>query len=641
MQEEVAVEEGSDSDLSLPVPSRSSAGKRPARIQAPAAAPTLPYPRNSSEAALAPGLRLIAAIEDAHRLVSAGTAVTHLQEALRNRPFPSVDQHKQLPQLAHGRQGQDIESAVRNAAKTYCRDQSSSVDPSSGWVQAGRLQRAPSRSTAEPSAAEGAFPGDVVKSTVYGIVNVLADKDLGEDCLLNAGSSFLDIGSGYGNVVFQAATCIPTLPCVGIEFKHDVWQKSREILATLRIQGSRLDNVALHFGEAAQFIASSGSTFTHIYFFDKERRQCDLQPIARALATMPWKIFCSAKTANDWAKCGLFLTEVRPKGRGVQFKLAVSQEEKKVHFYKKYELPPAVTELLEVIKTFLFRSGHCQNKITMGIRAILQAFSPLSRWALAKDDDDEPAGFVFPPLVTELVRFSALEELPAGDFTDLFFQIDKSITNMTEHGADVARWAITDYFLAWPHYLPEFRYEDLDLSIDLPELKGLSTFKKLQKILRGNLEGVKAPWKKKLEDNLFKWDVHDYGSKKGWGLVATQGLAKNSYIAIYGGEIFSKNKPPRVQTHVLHFANTQAEFAINGYDVRTFTKIAQGALANDSLRDAPNSQIAWVSQSSSSVLGHLSQVPILQLTKDISAGTEIVFKYSPNSQYPASINYKE
>ena len=70
VQEEVAVEEGPGSDLSLPVPSRSSAGKRPARIQAPAAASTLPYPRNSSEAALAPGLRLIAAIEDARRAVA-------------------------------------------------------------------------------------------------------------------------------------------------------------------------------------------------------------------------------------------------------------------------------------------------------------------------------------------------------------------------------------------------------------------------------------------------------------------------------------------------------------------------------------------------------------------------------------------
>ena len=99
------------------------------------------------------------------------------------------------------------------------------------------------------------------------------------------------------------------------------------------------------------------------------------------------------------------------------------------------------------------------------------------------------------------------------------------------------------------------------------------------------------------------------------------------------------NLPPR--THVLHFANTQAEFAIDGYKARTLTKIAQGALANDSLRNAPNSRIVWVSHSSSNVLGHLSQVPILQLSKDVSAGTEIVFKYSPNSQYPASINYEE
>ena len=38
---------------------------------------------------------------------------------------------------------------------------------------------------------------------------------------------------------------------------------------------------------------------------------------------------------------------------------------------------------------------------------------------------------------------------------------------------------------------------------------------------------------------------------------------------------------------------------------------------------------------------YLSPVPIIRLSKDVSAGTEIVFKYSPNSQYPASINYEE
>jgi hypothetical protein len=244
---------------------------------------------------------------------------------------------------------------------------------------------------------------------------------------------------------------------------------------------------------------------------------------------------------------------------------------------------------------------------------------------------------VLPPLASGLG-----EDYTGNDnFHNLFLQIHDAIANMTDYGADVARWAITDHLLAWPHYEPELRYDDLDLTIDLPELKGLSTFSKLQKILYGNLGGVNALWKKKLEGNLFKWDVHDYGKQKGWGLAATQDLAKGSYIAIYGGKIFDKNNPPRVQTHVLHFADTKAEFAIDGYKARNLTRIAQGALANDSLRNAPNSHIVWVNQSSSTVLGHLSQVPILRLSKDVSVGTEIVFKYSPNSQYPASINYEE
>ena len=609
-----------------------------APIQAPAAQspfttfaidPSHPLPM----AALA--LRRAAHEEENARAHAVVTEVTRFQEAVLEQPPLPTDNHKQLPKLVYANQGKDIESAVQKAAKMYCRDQSSGVDSSKGWVQEGRLQRAPSRSTAKPSDSEGAFPGDVIKSTVYHIVNFLTDDDyLGENCLLRAGSSFLDIGSGYGNVVFQVATCIPTLPCVGIEYKKDVWRKSREILATLRLQGSRLDNVALYFGEAAQSIANSGGTFTHIYFFDKERNSRDLQQVARALAPMPFKIFCSAKTERDWAECGLFLTEIKPKGRDIQFKMAVSVEAKKVHFYKKDALPEAVAELLESIRNFLFCGGHNQTTTTLGVRAILQAFSPLSRWALGRDDESDE--FVFPPLASGLGE----DDTGNDNFHNLLLRIHEAIANMTDYGADVARWAITDHLLAWPHYPPELRYDDLDLTIDLPELKGLSTFSKLRKILYGNLEGVTAPWKKKLEDNLFKWKVDNYGPKKGWGLAATEDLVKGSYIAIYGGMIFDKNKPPRVQTHVLHFTDTQTRFAIDGYIVHNLTKIAQGALANDSRRK-PNAYIDWVKQSSLPSLSYLSSVPILRLSKDVSAGTEIVFKYSPNSQYPASINYEE
>ena len=55
-----------------------------------------------------------------------------------------------------------------------------------------------------------------------------------------------------------------------------------------------------------------------------------------------------------------------------------------------------------IIQNFLFHSGHNQAKITLGVRATLQAFSPLSRWILSRDDDDESDDFVFPPLASEL-----------------------------------------------------------------------------------------------------------------------------------------------------------------------------------------------------------------------------------------------
>ena len=142
-------------------------------------------------------LRRAAHEEENARAHAVVTEVTHFQEAALEHPLLSTDNHKQLPKLVYANQGKDIESAVQKAAKMYCRDQSSGVDSSKGWVQEGRLQRAPSRSTAKPSDSEGAFPGDVIKSTVYHIVNFLTDDDyLGENCLLRAGSSFLDIGSG-------------------------------------------------------------------------------------------------------------------------------------------------------------------------------------------------------------------------------------------------------------------------------------------------------------------------------------------------------------------------------------------------------------------------------------------------------------
>jgi hypothetical protein len=242
-----------------------------------------------------------------------------------------------------------------------------------------------------------------------------------------------------------------------------------------------------------------------------------------------------------------------------------------------------------------------------------------------------------PPLVTELKGDDNAETCK------LIKDIRKILHEHTPHEQFRARWALTDYLLAWPHYLPEDRLLDLELADSpseqlRPPPPTPPSFKVLQTILNGDFAGVDMPWVQNIKDNLIRWKVMDVGDK-GLGLVAVGVLSRNTYITIYGGTIFDKNHLPSGSlTHVLNIANTNMQYVIDGHDARRLPQVAQGGLANDGGRKS-NARVEWLPMTRAASLAHLPRVPVLRLTREVRSGTEITIPYSPNHQYSAAIDY--
>ena len=142
-----------------------------------------------------------------------------------------------------------------------------------------------------------------------------------------------------------------------------------------------------------------------------------------------------------------------------------------------------------------------------------------------------------PPLVDEL------EDDDDRDGTcKLIEDIREILPELTTPEQFRARWALTDYLLAWPHYLDKDRRDDLDLPDKSSERPTPPAFEALQTILNGHLKGVDMPWVQNLSDNLIRWKVANV-SGKGLGLVATGTISRNTCITIYGGTIFDKDQP--------------------------------------------------------------------------------------------------
>ena len=525
--------------------------------------------------------------------------------------------------------GKAIESAIKPLAAAYCRGQSHQDHPPGK-----RPRREPSLQSGARPFEQGPTQEDVCKSTVYNIVDFLV-KDVNEELRFRHGSSFLDIGSGFGNVVLQAAICVPDVRCVGVEVVQDIWLQSRKVLSRLRLQGYPLDNVALYSGEASKFITGSGEAFTHIYSFDMVFMKADRERLARVLSPMPFKVFCSSRSLSDWADEGLYLERIEPPKK-IQYTFAASGRTRQTFFYTKAALPSFVTELFRDVGPFFFKSRRGTARTTLIIRAVLQAYSPLSRWL---HYDNEGVFDRLPPLA---------DELKDDDYTETRKLIEDIREVLLTHTPDEqfrARWALTDYLLAWPDYLPKDRLLDLELADEPPEqLEPLPptspSFEMLQNVLNGDLAGVDMPWVQNIRDNLIRWKVTDVDGK-GLGLVATGVISKNTCIAIYGGTIFDKKHlPSGPHTHVLNITNVNMRYVINGHGAAHLPKVVQGGLANDGGRKS-NAKVDWLSYTKATSLTHLTRVPVLRLTRQVQPGTEITFPYSPNYQYSPAIDYSE
>ena len=590
----------------------------------------LPGPRSDSAR--------VAGLKEEEGVPSTRTRSAHIHAPVGPPPLPyeyariqtAVRQGQPSQRLPRDELGKIIEQAVRPYTSAECPEQVHGLH----LGPRGKRPRRDPRQQPPVSSSEYSPPGDVCKSTVFAIIDFLSGEDLGEDCLLKRGSSFLDIGAGYGNVVFQAAISVPSVRCVGIEFNESTWRSSSKLLSTfrfrdsaLRLQGVTLDNVALHLGEASKFIESSGERFTHIYSFDSVFAKRTLERLARVLANTHFKIFCSTKTKSAWAREGLFLTEVEPPEK-VNCVMAVSGRSRRLYFYKKTVLPEKVRTLLGTILDTLRSPGMTIYDTTMGIRVVLSQFSPLSRW-LAFDPD---GACDYPPPLLQFCH---------GKVTWLLGKVDQELQYFDSTLQDIAKWAITNFLLTWPDYALEDRVTDLDLAIEFPKQFSpdyTTPFDNLQDILNGHLDGSHIPWLAKLQENLSRWEVRNL-KERGLGAIATANIKADSYLMIYGGTIFDvKNFPLGLKTHSLHIKEVSGAYAIDGQHAAGRPKIVQGALLNDGGRKS-NAKVEWLAPTTLPSMSHLPKVPVIQLVRAVSKGEEITIPYSPNDDYSFHIYY--
>uniref|UniRef100_A0A7S3BPB9 DOT1 domain-containing protein n=1 Tax=Haptolina ericina TaxID=156174 RepID=A0A7S3BPB9_9EUKA len=131
---------------------------------------------------------------------------------------------------------------------------------------------------------------------------------------LNEDASFLDIGSGYGKVIFHVKLLTGCRRVTGIECVA-----KRAEISTLAHQGlygeldrSRLDDDLLQgvSFEAADATEASEFTHSHIYLFDRVFSHITLEAIAKVLQRSPFYVMVSSKGPSVW--WGVGLSKVQP-----------------------------------------------------------------------------------------------------------------------------------------------------------------------------------------------------------------------------------------------------------------------------------------------------------------------------------------
>jgi len=124
-------------------------------------------------------------------------------------------------------------------------------------------------------------------------------------------STFLDIGSGYGKVVFHFALAGAAAWARGVEYVPSRAAVANEVLAEVKqwslecsdpLTAQRLERVELLCGDATKDPLISTS---HIYIYDKVFSDETIERIAVILNCSPVRVFVSYQRPDTWRRLGL------------------------------------------------------------------------------------------------------------------------------------------------------------------------------------------------------------------------------------------------------------------------------------------------------------------------------------------------
>jgi Histone methylation protein DOT1 len=126
-----------------------------------------------------------------------------------------------------------------------------------------------------------------------------------EDLRIGTGSSFIDIGSGFGKLVFQVPLWVPGANSTGIEYGQLRHDKAVEVAQLLRKRGgdwaARLENVELIQGDATEL---DYAPFTHIFMYDYIFSECTHRALLPRIAKADFQIFACFCNERKLRKLG-------------------------------------------------------------------------------------------------------------------------------------------------------------------------------------------------------------------------------------------------------------------------------------------------------------------------------------------------
>ena len=126
-------------------------------------------------------------------------------------------------------------------------------------------------------------------------------------------STFIDVGSGYGKVVFHAALSTKVAKSVGVEYVPSRAQKASEVQAEL-LNGDRAfmtdesrelvspPRCELEQGDAT---TRGAFKFSHIYMYDRVFNEKTLALLAKQLNRSDFKVLVTYQREELWRRVGL------------------------------------------------------------------------------------------------------------------------------------------------------------------------------------------------------------------------------------------------------------------------------------------------------------------------------------------------